>query len=88
MPRELKPGKAMDKKVAKIASLKDAKFSTNSTCALQAAIALKGWKGSLAQWNDGRFQFSFESEDGKTREADGETPAEAICRAILKTTEK
>jgi hypothetical protein len=76
MPRELKTGKAMDKKVAKIAKLKDAKFSTNTTCALQAAIALKGWKGSL------------ESEDGKTREADGETPAEAICRAILKTTEK
>ena len=52
MPRELKPGKAMDKKLAKIAKLKDAKFSTNTTCALQAAIALKGWSGSLGQWNE------------------------------------
>lgn len=88
MAKELKPGKTMDKKIAKITKLKAAAFSTNTTCALQAAISLKGWSGSLAQWEDGQFQFSFESKDGKTREATGKTPAEAICKAIIKTTEK
>jgi hypothetical protein len=88
MAKEIKIGKAMDKKIAKITKLKLAQFSTSNTCALQAAIALKGWKGALSQWADGKFQFSFENKDGKTRKANADTPAEAICRAIIKTTEK